>query len=145
MVTQFAAGWLNNLWVHGNDYETRDGTAIRDYIHVSDIAHAHVLAMEYLNENYGQFQYDVFNLGTGNGVTVLEVLKAFENKSGLTLDYQIGPRRAGDVEMIYADNSKAKTMLEWNPTRSIQDAMASAWKWQKRLDQIKRDDMAHHE
>ncbi len=145
VVTQFAAGWLNDLWVHGNDYETRDGTAIRDYIHVSDIAHAHVLAMEYLNENYGQFQYDVFNLGTGNGVTVLEVLKAFENKSGLTLDYQIGPRRAGDVEMIYADNSKAKTMLEWNPTRSIEDAMASAWKWQNRLDQIKRDDMAHHE
>lgn len=138
VVTQFASGWLKELWVHGNDYDTRDGTAIRDYIHVSDIAHAHVLAMEWLVENQ-QSKYDVFNLGTGTGVTVLEVLQAFMKASGIQLNYQMGPRRAGDVEVIYADNTKARTILGWEPRFNIFDAMDAAWKWQQRLN----DDSDH--
>ncbi|GAB5539208.1 MAG: UDP-glucose 4-epimerase GalE [Salibacteraceae bacterium] len=144
VVTQFAAGWVDELWVHGNDYETRDGTAIRDYIHVSDIAHAHVLAMEYLEKQAGAKAYDVFNLGTGNGVTVLEVLKAFEKVSGLHLDYSVGPRRAGDVEIIYADNTKARTELNWTPKHTIEDAMQSAWIWQQQLSASTHDDKARH-
>lgn len=140
VVTQYASGWVDDLVVHGSDYETRDGTAIRDYIHVSDIAHAHVLALEYLNSNESESNYDVFNLGSGSGVTVFEVLQAFEKVSGLKLDYKVGPRREGDVEMIYADNSKATTLLKWNLQFGIEEAMSSAWKWQKHLNAAKRDD-----
>ncbi len=140
VVTQFASGWVDDLVVHGTDYETRDGTAIRDYIHVSDIAHAHVLALEYLNTKKAASNYDVFNLGSGNGVTVLEVLHAFEKVSSLKLDYQLGPRREGDVEMIYADNSKATSLLNWELQFGIEDAMSSAWKWQKFLNKAKSGD-----
>lgn len=140
VVTQFASGWINDLTVHGNDYETRDGTPIRDYIHVSDIAHAHVLALEYLTRRSSTENYGVFNLGSGEGVTVLEVIKAFEQVSGIKLDYTIGPRRDGDVEVIYADNSKARRELKWETKYDIQDAMSSAWKWQQHLNHVKRDD-----
>lgn len=145
VVTQFASGWVDQLIVHGNDYETRDGTAIRDYIHVSDISRAHVLAVRRLFEDDSAPNYDIYNLGVGQGVTVLEVLNAFEKVSGLKLNYQIGPRRSGDVEAIYADNTKARTELGWNPTLTIEDAMLSAWEWQKRLNAIKRDDKVLHE
>ena len=140
VVTQFASGWINDLVVHGTDYETRDGTSIRDYIHVSDIAHAHVLALEFLNKSESETNYDVFNLGSGNGVTVLEVLHAFEKVSGRKLDYLLGPRREGDVEMIFADNSKATKGLKWDLQYGIEDAMASAWKWQQFLNKSKSGD-----
>ncbi len=133
VVTQFASGWLDALAVHGDDYETRDGTAIRDYIHVSDIAHAHVLAMEYIVAQKQEAVYDVYNLGVGKGVTVLEVIKAFEASTGKKLDYTIGPRRAGDIEAIYADNSKVRNRLGWEPRLTIEDAMSSAWRWQEHL------------
>jgi len=144
VVTQFASGWINELTVHGDDYGTRDGTAIRDYIHVSDIAHAHVLALEYLSKSFGELRYDVFNLGTGIGVTVFEVFEAFEKSAGLKLDYNIGPRRSGDVECIYADNKKARTKLKWMPKYTIEDAMKTAWIWQQELNLI-RDDMVRPE
>lgn len=144
VVTQFASNWIKQLVVHGNDYETRDGTAIRDYIHVSDIAHAHVLALEYLAKMRGELKYDVFNLGTGIGVTVLEVLQAFEKSARMTLNYELGPRRAGDVECIYANNSKAREQLGWIPKHNIEDAMRTAWKWQQKLNLI-HDDKVHRE
>lgn len=143
VVTQFASGWVDDLIVHGNDYETRDGTAIRDYIHVSDIARAHVLAIEYLDKLNELSFYDVFNLGSGNGVTVLEVIEAFERQAGIKLDYKIGPRRAGDVEKIYANNSKAVSVLNWLPQYSIDQAMSSAWRWQQELNQIRNGDKVH--
>lgn len=143
VVTQFASNWLDELVVHGDDYGTRDGTAIRDYIHVSDIAHAHVLALEYLSRRSGDLKYDVFNLGTGIGVTVLEVLDAFEKSASMKLDYQIGPRRAGDVECIYANNNKARTLLGWNPKHNIEDAMRTAWVWQQKLNLIHDDKVLH--
>lgn len=144
VITQFASGWLDELWVHGNDYDTRDGTPVRDYIHVSDIAHAHVLALEDLVGGKEEKAYDIFNLGSGLGVTVLEMLQAFEDVSGDKLNYQMGPRRAGDVEAIYADISKAHRQLQWTPKHDIHDAMQSAWKWQQLLNKAKRGDTVPH-
>lgn len=142
-VTQFASGWISDLKVHGNDYPTRDGTPIRDYIHVSDIAHAHVLAVEYLRSGKQEGAYDVLNLGSGTGVTVLEVIKAFEESTGIKLNYEVGPRREGDVDMIYANNQKAIDNLGWHIEHSIEDAMSSAWKWQQHLNAVKRGDTVH--
>ncbi len=144
VVTQFASGWIDRLVVHGNDYNTPDGTAIRDYIHVSDIAHAHVLAVEYLDKHDTEKNYDVFNLGSGTGVSVLEVIKAFEAESGERLNYTIGPRRAGDVEKIFANNRKAVDALGWIPKYTINDAIRSAWKWQQHLNTLKRDGKVLH-
>lgn len=143
IVTQFACKWLDGLTVYGTDYETRDGTAIRDYIHVSDISHAHLLALEKIASSKDEPSYDIFNLGVGEGVTVLEVLNAFEKVSGIKLDYSIGPRRNGDVEAIYANNKKAREELGWAPHYGIEDAMKSAWTWQQKLNEAKRDDKAH--
>lgn len=140
IVTQFASGWLDALTVYGSDYETRDGTAIRDYIHVMDIAHAHVLALETLEKKKDARVYDVYNLGTGIGVTVLEVLESFIRTTDMDLNYKIGPRRAGDVECIYADNTKARTNLNWQPKYTIDDAMKAAWKWQELLNRAKHGD-----
>lgn len=144
IITQFVSGWINELQVYGNDYDTRDGTAIRDYIHVSDIAHAHVLALEYLAKGANSKAYDVFNLGTGNGVTVFEVIKAFEKVNGTKVNYKLGPRRSGDVQCIYADNSKAVNELGWHTLYSIEDAMSSAWKWQQHLNTVRYGDKVHH-
>ena len=138
IITQFASGWLDRLVVFGDDYPTRDGTPVRDYVHVSDIAHAHLLALEYVAEQ-GDRHYEVFNLGTGEGVTVLEAIRAFEERSGLRLDYRIGGRRAGDITAIYADNSKARKVLGWRPQRDIGDAMASAWEWQQHLNSLRAE------
>lgn len=140
VVTQFASEWLTELMVHGSDYETRDGTAIRDYIHVSDISHAHLLAIEKIASQPDYKSYDIFNLGVGEGVTVFEVINAFEKVSGIKLNYAIGPRRNGDVEAIFANNQKARTELGWNPKYGIEDAMKSAWIWQQKLNAAKRDD-----
>lgn len=112
-ITQTAIGKLPMMKVWGNDYDTKDGSCVRDYIHVCDIAHAHTLALNYLLEGRNQTNCDVFNLGTGDGLTVLEIIQEFERTSGVKLNYEIGPRRSGDVVAIYANNDKAKKLLGW--------------------------------
>ncbi|WP_375563129.1 UDP-glucose 4-epimerase GalE [Bernardetia sp. OM2101] len=133
IITLTAAGKRDTMHVHGSDYETRDGSCIRDYIHVSDIAEAHRLAIDFLVENKQSKKVEIFNLGTGNGVTVLEAIKAFEKVSNKTLNYELGERREGDVVEIYADNEKAKTILGWIPKYGIEEMMLSAWKWQQKI------------
>jgi len=132
-ITQTAAGIREQLTVFGDDYNTRDGSCIRDYVHVMDIARAHTKAVQYMMNNKSEEAVEVFNLGTGNGVSVLEAIKAFEEVSGLELNYKIGPRRSGDVEEVYADNSKAIQKLGWELKYSLNDMMLSAWDWQKKL------------
>ncbi len=132
IITQTAVG-KNNLSIHGNDYDTRDGSCIRDYVHVSDIADAHVKAMQLLIETKNKSNCLLYNLGTGKGVTVIEAIQAFEKVSGKKLNYSIGPRRPGDVVSIYANNDKAKKELGWNPKYTIDDMMLSAWKWQQNI------------
>jgi UDP-glucose 4-epimerase len=132
-ITQTAIGKLPMMQVYGNDYDTRDGSCIRDYIHVCDIAHAHTLALNYLIQDKSQTNCDVFNLGTGNGISVLELINEFEKISGVKLNYRIGPRRPGDVIAIYANNDKAKNLLGWIPKFSLHDMMATAWKWELML------------
>ena len=133
VITQTAIGKLPVMKVHGNDYPTRDGSCIRDYIHVSDIAHAHTLALNYLIEKKNKTSCDVFNLGSGNGNTVLEVIHAFEKATEVKLNYKIGPRRSGDVIAIYANNNKAKNELGWVPKYSLEEMMSTAWQWELRL------------
>ncbi|MDP1801085.1 MAG: UDP-glucose 4-epimerase GalE [Bacteroidota bacterium] len=133
IITQTAVG-KNSLTVFGNDFDTRDGSCIRDYIHVSDIADAHVKALNYLIGNKNKKNVSVFNLGTGNGVSVLEAIRSFEKVSGKKLNYTIGARREGDVVAIYANNNLAKTELIWIPKYSLDDMMGSAWKWQQTLE-----------
>ena len=132
-ITQTAIGKLNKMVVYGNDYDTRDGSCLRDFIHVSDIAHAHTLSFEYLQKQKAPIICEVFNLGTGNGVTVLEAIHSFEKVSGVKLNYEIGPRRPGDIMAIYANNDLAKTKLGWTPEYSLDDMMRTAWEWELRL------------
>lgn len=134
-ITQTAIGKLPQMIVHGNDYSTRDGSCIRDYIHVCDIAHAHTLALEYLIDNKNKTNCDIFNLGSGNGVTVLEAIKAFEKVSHQKLNYKIGPRRPGDVIAIYANNNLAVTALNWQVKYSLEDMMLTAWNWELKVKQ----------
>jgi UDP-glucose 4-epimerase len=132
-ITQTAIGKLPTMQVHGADYDTRDGSCIRDYIHVCDIAHAHTLAIQYsINKNTSK-TCEVFNLGTGNGITVLEAIKAFEKVSGVQLNYEIGPRRAGDIVAIYANNDKAVNQLGWKCKYGLDEMMLTAWNWEKSL------------
>jgi UDP-glucose 4-epimerase len=133
IITQTAVG-KNSLTVFGNDYETRDGSCIRDYIHVSDIADAHVKALNYLVEEKNKKQCSLFNLGTGNGISVLEAIRSFEKVSEKKLAYTIGARREGDIVSIYANNNLAKTELNWLPKFGLDDMMLSAWKWQQNLE-----------
>ena len=132
-ITQTAIGKLGSMMVHGTDYPTKDGSCVRDYIHVSDIAHAHTLALNYLINKKNTSAIEVFNLGTGDGFTVLEVIKSFESVSGVKLNYELGPRRAGDVVAIYANNNKAKTLLGWQPRFNLSQMMDTAWKWELKL------------
>lgn len=140
-ITQTAIGKLPKLMVYGNDYPTRDGSCIRDYIHVSDIAHAHTLALQYLIDKKNVKLCGVYNLGSGTGVTVLELINAFEKVSGVKLNYEIGPRRAGDVVAVYANNELAKQTLGWSPKYSLEDMMDTAWKWELKL---KEDEALHN-
>ncbi len=136
VITQCAIGKISSMNIFGSDYPTRDGTCIRDYIHVCDIAEAHVIAMNKLiSPATTDLRYDVFNLGSGNGVTVLEAIHAFENVSRRKLNYHLTDRRAGDVIAIYSDSSKAKSQLGWETKRTLVEMMASAWKWELHLDQ----------
>ena len=140
-ITQTAIGKLPKMNVYGSDYPTRDGSCVRDYIHVCDIAHAHTLAIKYLLEQKNNNRCEVFNLGTGNGVTVLEAINAFEKVSGVKLNYVIAPRRPGDVIAVYADNALAKKELGWDPGFTLEDMMSTAWKWEQKL---KEDETLHN-
>lgn len=137
VITQTAIGKIKQMQVWGTDYDTRDGSCIRDYIHVMDIANAHTKALSYLMEEKNKNNYEIFNLGTGSGITVLEMIEAFERISGISLNYKKGPRRPGDVVAIYADNHLAKTMLDWDPQYTLDDMMRTAWAWELRLKEIK--------
>jgi UDP-glucose 4-epimerase len=136
-ITQTAIGKLSQMTVFGDDYDTRDGSCIRDYIHVCDIAHAHTLALQYLLKNKKTTPVEVFNLGTGNGVSVLEIIHAFEKVSHQKLNYKIGAKRPGDVVAVYADNSKATAQLGWECQYSLEDAMLSAWNWELKMKELK--------
>lgn len=135
-ITQTAVGKLPKLMVYGNDYPTRDGSCLRDYIHVCDIAHAHTLSIRYLMDKKNQTYCDIFNLGTGNGVTVLEVIHAFEEVSGIKLNYEIGPRRPGDVIAIYANNDAAITQLGWKIQYDLTEMMRTAWAWECKVKEV---------
>ncbi|MEO5647695.1 MAG: UDP-glucose 4-epimerase GalE [Chitinophagaceae bacterium] len=132
-ITQTAIGKLPQMKVYGNDYPTRDGTCVRDYIHVSDIAHAHTLALQYLMNHKNSKRCEIFNLGSGEGVTVLEAIKAFEKVSDVSLNYVLGPRRPGDVVAVYANNEHAKYTLGWKPKYSLEEMMLTSWKWEQKL------------
>lgn len=129
-ITQSAVGILPKLTVFGTDYDTRDGSSIRDYIHVSDVAEAHLLALMHLIEGKQEVDYDILNIGAGNGFTVLEIVRAFEDAAGMKLPYDLGGRRAGDVEAVYSNGDKIAEVLGWRPHRTLEEMMESAWKWQ---------------
>ena len=130
-ITGVASGRYDHLDIYGDDYDTRDGTCIRDYIHVMDIAHAHTLALSYIVDVQAP-RYDIFNLGTGHGVTVMEVVRAFERVAGMKLRYEMKPRRDGDVEAIYANNEKAAKKLGWHALRDLDTMIRTAWIWEQR-------------
>ena len=129
-VTQTAAGIRKELAIFGDDYPTKDGTAIRDYIHVVDLAKAHIAALERLLSNTNKKDFEVFNVGTGTGSSVLEVIKAFEKVSNTTLNYKIVARREGDITSAYADTTLAKVELGWETEKTLEEALLAAWKWQ---------------
>lgn len=130
VITQTAIGKREEMHVFGTDYPTRDGSCVRDYIHVMDIANAHTRALQYLIDGKNQERCEVFNLGTGNGVTVLELIHSFEKVTGQKLNYKLGPRRAGDVVEVYANNNKAKELLGWETKYSLDQMMDTAWRWE---------------
>lgn len=132
VIVEAALGQRPPMKVFGTDYPTRDGSCVRDFIHVCDIAEGHVLAYEYLARQQAGY-YDVFNLGTGDGTTVLEMLHAFEEISGLSVPHELHPRRAGDVMAIYANRQKAEEVLGWTPRYGIRDIMRTAFAWQQKI------------
>lgn len=132
-ITQTAIGIREQLSVFGGDYDTPDGTCIRDYIHVVDLAKAHVVALQRLIEGKNSGNYEVFNLGTGKGSSVLEAIQSFDRVTGKTLKYQIVGRREGDITAAYADTKKANDVLGWKTELTLDDAMASAWKWEQKI------------
>ncbi|MHC1778236.1 MAG: UDP-glucose 4-epimerase GalE [Lentimicrobium sp.] len=136
-ITQTAIGLRQSLSVFGSDYDTPDGTAVRDYIHVVDLAKAHVVAVNRMIGKTGKSDFEIFNLGTGNGFSVLEVIKSFEKVSGESLNYKIVGRRPGDVEKVWADTSFANQELGWKAEKSLDEMMSSAWKWEQALAVIK--------
>lgn len=131
-LTQAAAGIRKELTVFGNDYSTPDGTCIRDYIDVVDLARAHVSALKRMLDNKDTAPIEIFNLGTGKGLSVLELINAFMNATGVPLPYRIGERRAGDIEQIWAYPTKANNVLGWKAETPIEETMKNAWKWQQR-------------
>ena len=127
IITETAIGKREQITVFGDDYDTPDGTCLRDYIHVVDLANAHVKALQYVMKNKGK---SAFNIGTGNGVSVLEAIHIFEKVNNIKVNYKIGPRRAGDVEKIYSDNTLSTNELKWKAQKTLDTAMLSAWKWE---------------
>lgn len=136
-ITQTGIGLRKSLSVFGKDYNTPDGTAIRDYIHVVDLAKAHIVAFDRMISGKGKSNFEIFNIGTGNGFSVLEVIKSFEKMSGQKLNYQLVDRRAGDIEKVWADTSFANEELGWKAEKSLDEMMLSAWKWEQALAQNK--------
>ena len=136
-ITQTAAGLRDELKVFGNDYNTSDGSAVRDYINVVDLAKAHVIAIKRLLENKNKKNYEVFNLGTGTGLSVLEVVTGFEKATGLKLNYKIVDRRPGDVEKIWADTTLANEELGWKAEKGLEETLLSSWNWEKNVRGIK--------
>ena len=132
-VTQTAAGLREQLQVFGNDYDTPDGSCIRDYINVVDLAKAHVVAIGRLLDKKNESAFEFFNVGTGKGVSVLELLNAFEKATGQKVNYRIAGRRAGDIEKIYADTTKANQILGWKSTATLEETLLSAWNWEKKI------------
>jgi UDP-glucose 4-epimerase len=132
-ITQTAIGKRESLHVYGYDYNTPDGTAIRDYIHVVDLAKAHVIAMNRMMNNPGSSNLEIFNLGTGKGYSVLEVIQSFEKVSGTKLNYKFVPRRPGDTEKVWADTRYANEVLGWKAEKKLDEMMLSAWNWEKAL------------
>lgn len=132
-ITQTAVGLRKELLVFGDDYPTEDGTCIRDYIHVVDLARAHVVALERLIAGENPKNYEVFNVGTGTGSSVMEVIQSFERVSGQKLNYRVAGRRPGDVVAAYADTSKARQVLGWEALSTLDDAMRSAWAWEQKI------------
>ncbi len=131
IITEVAIGHREKLIVFGTDYPTRDGSCIRDYIHVMDLAHAHTKAVEFLLEGKNEKNCEVFNLGIGDGVSVLETIKAFERVNGIQLNYQLGERRPGDIAAIYSHTDRSTNILGWLPKRNIEDIVKSAWAWEQ--------------
>ena len=129
ILTEVANGKRKELIVFGNDYKTKDGTCIRDYIHVVDLANAHVKALDYIFINKKKI---AFNIGTGKGVSVLEAITAFEKTNELKIDYSIGPKRDGDIEKIFADNTLSNSQLKWKAKKTLEEALSSAWNWEKK-------------
>lgn len=138
-ITQTAIGLREQLSVFGNDYPTEDGSCIRDYIHVMDLAEAHVIALQRLLENKNQKAFEVFNVGTGKGSSVFEVIQAFEKVSGTSLNYKVVDRRPGDVIAVYADTTLANEQLSWKAKRDLEEALRSAWKWEQRVRKNKNE------
>ena len=132
-ITQTAIGIREQLKVFGDDYNTPDGTAIRDYIHVVDLAKAHVVAVDRMINNKMKSDFEVFNLGTGNGYSVLDVIKSFEKVSGVKLNYKIVGRRPGDVEQVWANPEYSNKELGWKAEKGLDEMTASAWKWELAL------------
>lgn len=132
-ITQTAVGLREKLLVFGNDYPTKDGSCIRDYIHVVDLAEAHVVALQRLLDGKNKNSFEVFNVGTGKGSSVLEVITAFEEATGVPLSYEITDRRSGDVVSVYADTTQANETLGWKSKKTMEEALASAWKWEQNI------------
>ncbi|MEO6685783.1 MAG: UDP-glucose 4-epimerase GalE, partial [Dyadobacter sp.] len=132
-ITQTAAGLRKSLTVFGSDYDTADGTCVRDFIHVVDLAKAHLKALQLLESQTDKNYYDVFNVGTGQGYTVLDLINTFEKVSGEKLNYSIGPRREGDVEKIYAQSDKVNSVMKWTAEKTMADALLDAWNWQLKI------------
>lgn len=132
-ITQTAAGWRDKLTIFGGDYNTPDGTCLRDYIHVTDLSIAHLQALKFLDRRKEDKLYEAFNVGTGQGVSVLELVTGFVRVTGVNVPYTIGARRPGDVEKVYADPKKANSVLGWDAKLSIEDGLLDAWNWQKKL------------
>ncbi len=131
VITETAIGIRNSMMVFGTDYPTRDGSCVRDYVHVMDLARAHTMAIERLLAGRQEAAFDAFNLGIGKGLTVLEIIQAFEKVSGMKLNYRLGSRRAGDMAEIYANSDKARNILQWIPEYDVEDIMRTAWAWEK--------------
>jgi UDP-glucose 4-epimerase len=138
VITQTAIGKRKEMTVFGNDYNTRDGSCVRDYIHVMDIANAHTRALKYIIDDQNKSNCEVFNLGTGNGVTVLELISAFEKVSGEKLNYKIGGRREGDIIEVYANNNRARKLLGWETQYDLEAMMDTAWRWEKVVAEAKK-------
>jgi len=136
-VTQTAAGVRKELTVFGSDYNTPDGTCIRDFIHVVDVAVAHVKAMEFLSNKSEQNLYEVFNLGTGIGVSVLQLIQKFVKATGVNIPYKLGARRAGDIEKVYADPEKLNKAFGWKTKYSVEESLLHAWQWEKKIRNLK--------